>query len=50
MDDDSVRNPVSISGPCVKCYFGEGVSLIENQIRHDDLSPESPKPEAMAES
>ncbi|XP_078126567.1 uncharacterized protein LOC144530731 [Sander vitreus] len=43
---DSDTNPASISSPCVKSYFGEGVSLIENQMKDDDLSPESPQHEA----
>nr|XP_033480143.1 ankyrin-2 isoform X6 [Epinephelus lanceolatus] len=47
---DSDTNPPSISSPCMKSYFGEGVSLIENQIKDYDLSPESPKHEGMAES
>ncbi|XP_032355865.1 ankyrin-2 isoform X4 [Etheostoma spectabile] len=47
---DSDTNPASISSPCVKSYFGEGVSLIENQMKDDDLSPESPQREGMAES
>ncbi len=49
-EEGILANTVSISGHCVKSYFGEGVSLVENQIRHDDSSPESPKHEAMAES
>ncbi|XP_039654679.1 ankyrin-2 isoform X5 [Perca fluviatilis] len=47
---DSDTNPASISSPCVKSYFGEGVSPIENQMKDDDLSPESPQHEGMAES
>ncbi|XP_068447928.1 ankyrin-3 isoform X2 [Clinocottus analis] len=45
---DSVTNPASISSPCIKSYFGEA-SPLENQIK-DDLSPETPKHEGMAES
>uniref|UniRef100_A0A8C4ITS8 Ankyrin-2 n=2 Tax=Dicentrarchus labrax TaxID=13489 RepID=A0A8C4ITS8_DICLA len=47
--DDSVTNPVSISSHCMKGYIGEDVSLTENQMKDDDLSPESPKHEGMAE-
>ncbi|XP_070845992.1 microtubule-associated protein futsch isoform X1 [Chaetodon trifascialis] len=49
LDDDSVTNPLLISSHCLKSYFEEDVSLIESQMRGDDLSPESPKHEAMAE-
>ncbi|XP_044045575.1 ankyrin-2-like isoform X5 [Siniperca chuatsi] len=48
--DDSVSDPVSISSPCMKSSFGDGVSLIENQMTDDELSPQSPKHEGMAES
>ncbi|XP_040891162.1 ankyrin-2 [Toxotes jaculatrix] len=49
LSDDSDTNPVSILSPCMKAHFGKGVFLIENQMK-DDLSPESPKHEGMAES
>uniref|UniRef100_A0A8C4IP48 Ankyrin-2 n=1 Tax=Dicentrarchus labrax TaxID=13489 RepID=A0A8C4IP48_DICLA len=45
--DDSVTNPVSISSHCMKGYIGEDVSLTENQMKDDDLSPESPKHEVI---
>ncbi|XP_037619694.1 ankyrin-2 isoform X2 [Sebastes umbrosus] len=47
---DSDTNPATISSPCIKSYFGKGASLTENQMKDDDLSPESPKHEGMAES
>ncbi|XP_068583883.1 ankyrin-2-like isoform X2 [Cebidichthys violaceus] len=46
---DSDTNPASISSPCIKSYFGEA-SLLDNQMKDDDLSSESPKHEGMAES
>uniref|UniRef100_A0A671XEE1 Ankyrin 2a, neuronal n=1 Tax=Sparus aurata TaxID=8175 RepID=A0A671XEE1_SPAAU len=49
--DNSVTSPVIISSHCMRSYFGEDVSLFENQMRGDELlrSPESPKHEGMAE-
>ncbi|XP_031727881.1 ankyrin-2 isoform X2 [Anarrhichthys ocellatus] len=46
---DFDTNPASNSSPCIKSYFGEA-SLLENQMKDDDLSSESPKHEGMAES
>ncbi|KAM8771886.1 uncharacterized protein ank2a isoform 2-T2 [Acanthopagrus schlegelii] len=48
--DNSVTSPVTISSHCMRSYFGADVSLFENQMRGDELSPESPKHEGMAET
>ncbi|XP_071360053.1 ankyrin-2 isoform X4 [Trachinotus anak] len=50
LGDDSDTNPASILSPCIRSYFGKGVSFIDNQMKDDDLSPESPKHEGLAES
>ncbi|XP_053182481.1 ankyrin-2-like [Scomber japonicus] len=47
--DDSDTNPESISSSCIS-YFREDNSLIENEMKDNDQSPESSKHEGMAES
>ncbi|XP_037328542.2 ankyrin-2 isoform X1 [Pungitius pungitius] len=46
---DSDPKPASISSSCVKSYIGE-TYFPEDKMKDDDLSPESPKHEGMAES
>ncbi|CAK6981970.1 ankyrin-2-like, partial [Scomber scombrus] len=46
---DSDTNPASISSSCIS-YFREDNSLIENEMKDNDQSPESSKHEGMAES
>ncbi|CAJ1052175.1 ankyrin-2 isoform X3 [Xyrichtys novacula] len=50
MGDDADINPISISSFCKRNSFEEHVSQFENQAKYDDLSPESPRHEGMAES
>ncbi|XP_060939609.1 ankyrin-2-like [Limanda limanda] len=48
--DESNANPASIMIPCMKDYFGKDVSRFETQKKDDELSPDSPKHEGMAET
>ncbi|XP_069385767.1 ankyrin-3 isoform X5 [Paralichthys olivaceus] len=48
--DDSNTHPASISIPSVKDYFGKDDYLFENQKNDDEISPDSPKHEGMAET
>lgn len=48
--DDSVTNPESMSSPGVEHNFYEGGLSLENQVKDDNLSPESLKHEGMTES
>ena len=50
LGDESNANPASILIPCMKDYFGKDVSRFENQKKDDELSPDSPKHEGMAET
>ncbi|XP_053275302.1 ankyrin-2 [Pleuronectes platessa] len=48
--DESNANPASILIPCMKDYFGKDVSRFENQKEDEELSPDIPKHEGMAET
>ncbi|XP_023274913.1 ankyrin-2-like isoform X2 [Seriola lalandi dorsalis] len=50
LGDDSDMNLASFSSPRIQSYFGKGFSLMENQMRDDDLSPESSKHEGLTDS